>query len=229
MKRHFTLIELLIVISIIAILASMLLPALNQARARAQSARCTGRLKQIGTALTMYAGDYNDMLPPADKNTNVPGYPLNPYVWHEFLTNGNYLQANDILLCPSLEPASYSGARYQTYGYNTGYGGEHACAFLNLKRLKLVNVPESWVRFSPATFPLVADSSSPRSGTDPARIQCSTFFYPTYKYNQSSDWSRVHLRHAHRANLVFADGHVASFSKAELIGELKFKESGIWL
>ena len=62
-KRRFTLIELLIVIAIIAILAGMLLPALNQARARGQSAKCISNLKQVALGMTMYVGENEDWFP----------------------------------------------------------------------------------------------------------------------------------------------------------------------
>jgi len=61
-QQVFTLIEFLTVIAIIAMMAGMLLPALNKARETAQKTQCTGNLKSIGTAVFQYIYDYRDYL-----------------------------------------------------------------------------------------------------------------------------------------------------------------------
>jgi len=74
-RRGFTLIELLVVIAIIAILAAILFPVFAQAREQARTISCTSNMKQLGLAMKMYAGDYDEWFPlgtyPAPRNWEV--------------------------------------------------------------------------------------------------------------------------------------------------------------
>lgn len=81
-SRAFTLVELLVVIGIIAILVAILLPALNKARAMAQTTACAANLRQIGFGFQTYRSDWNNCLPPEDAYSSHTA-PLGPtYDWY---------------------------------------------------------------------------------------------------------------------------------------------------
>ena len=113
-RKGFTLIELLVVIAIIAILAALLLPALEKARASAQKVACMANQRQIGLCSIFYAEDHGDWLPP---NGDQNWYTM-PRCWPNWFKDA-YNATAAVRGCPG----SSATPDYEQYGDYMWYGG----------------------------------------------------------------------------------------------------------
>ncbi len=126
-RTRFTLIELLVVIAIIAILAAILLPALNSARERGRTASCINNMKQIASAGMQYSNDNDDyVLPRGDSSKTNFTWAVAPYLGY---TLNVYKQFSSGTETPIFKCPSDPDPLWETSDYLAGKGGlSYICA-----------------------------------------------------------------------------------------------------
>lgn len=218
MKQRFTLIELLVVIAIIAILAAILLPALNAAREKSKDMKCLNNLKAIGSFMQMYCSDFSGYFPV--KATEA----ANGVRTHEFWTDllyRNYVQPGaksgnwfgfgtdnpaprGVFGCPS-QPLAAGRLEFNNYGINIFIYNNAASPYNPFKAEKIQY---------PSRQMIVGDCQYYTGCTDARAVQLD------------DPVTRIAKRHKGRSvNFLFVDGHVKNGTRQECM----VAETSYWI
>jgi len=213
----FTLIELLVVIAIIAILAAILLPALQQARDQAKKATCTSQVKTWTTAHLFYADSNNGFFINRVNWSAGGGYyeywyaTVGPYVGIDTTALSNSKQGKkSSLYCPKDTKPDISGSTATINDMRVSYG--YNCYFLAANYAKWGGTYGYGCKAGRIKFPSLALTMCEVGNTLDTLARGSAIC----KY-ESSDGTRPTNRHAGCANCGFVDGHVASLKLGQLL------------
>ena len=229
-QRGFTLVELLVVIGIIAVLISILLPALSKARVAANSVVCQSNLKQIALALHSYAGDNRGALPYLYTYPGVGGIRGDYYhTWYtNVLVDGKYLpnsgwhytggNAGDygaietgVWRCPVLNQVAWGG------GYGVNGSNVMVWSHANPQTGATLTSPNPPTKLSsmkrPSDYWLIGDGKTSLLGPD-----------ATVPWISSWDWGplgnantpKPSNRHPGGSNIAMCDGHVETMDTLKM-------------
>lgn len=221
----FTLVEILVVISIIGLLAGLAVPVISGAQKKAKAGACLSNLRQIGLATLAYAADNSNILPDGSQSNGSP-------TWAASLAgfmNLDPTKKKNVFVCPGCEKPVRDGQGSQipvTYGLNSGLVPNMQTN--NTNRLTMVARPSQvilaadmcqnpgnngWSPFLIEEPAVIRMQAAGRSGTD-LELAIST---ATDNDTGENAWMRY--RHAGKVNVVMCDGHTESIKKGSVLNK----------
>ena len=206
-QRAFTLVELLVVIAVFAILASLILPALARSKESARRIHCVSNIRQLGLAATMYWDD-NAGQTFAYRGAFTNGGDIFWFGWLERGSEGErkfdasqgalyrYLEVRGLAICPALE---YISPRFKlkATGIAYGYGINRHLTAPTLTHINRMTKPADTIVFADA-----AQVNTFQPPASPANPLLEEFYY-VHELEKTA-----HFRHRQTATAVFGDGHV---------------------
>jgi prepilin-type N-terminal cleavage/methylation domain-containing protein/prepilin-type processing-associated H-X9-DG protein len=229
-RRGFTLIELLVVIAILLVLLTLIVPSFGTARENAKRSSCRNNLRQIGLALTSYAGDNNGWFVLSDKNTNPNGSPKYttsggitflageyPFSQHgRKLFARGYIRDPKVWVCPSDAGEKNAGGAMISvkpftdlakFALSGGFNSQGNCSYMYIAGYG------DRTEEDPTSAAVLVDESNEREQGDktPAKM-------PDIKADDNHG--------ANFRNVLYFDGHVSAIegpavANAQLFGGLK--------
>ena len=226
----FTLVELLVVVSVMAILGALLLPALGRAKGKARATLCLGNQRQLAMAFHLYCGDHGDVFPTAAGSSAFGAQPEDWLWWQVQVTADGqaamrssggsvlvpYLDGyrSSYFRCPADKDALAREAAWKqdmhrelyTYSYSLNAHSEQGMASFISKARCVIRLNKLGSVVNPSRKIMLAEEKgSPDDGPGDAFIDDGRWQPLGYPLTS---------RHAGRANVAFADGHVETVPRS---------------